>query len=205
MLNNRGSGAAASPIPLEEWNMTLREQLLAYKPYKEQEESDRRLMLRYMDTFDDVLTRNNEMAHFTASAWVVNPARTKVLMAYHNLYNLWAWLGGHADGEENLLSVCLREVCEESGLISPRAASNQIYSLEILGVDAHRKRGRHVSTHVHLNVTYLIEADEREAVRCKPDENSGVRWFALEEVLDAVSEPEMRIVYQKLIDKLAES
>ena len=184
--------------------MVLREQLLAYKPCNEQEESDRRLMLRYMDTFDDVLTRNNEMAHFTASAWVVNPARTKALMAYHNLYNSWAWLGGHADGEADLLSVCLREVREESGLTRPRAVSDQIYSLEILGVDGHRKCGRHVSTHVHLNVTYLIGADEDEAVRAKPDENSGVRWFALDEVLDAVSEPEMRVVYQKLIDKLSE-
>ena len=183
--------------------MTLREQLLAYRPSNEQEESDRRLMLRYMDAFDDVLTRNNEMAHFTASAWIVNPARTKALMAYHNLYNSWAWLGGHADGEEDLLSVCLREVREESGLTQPRAVSGQIYSREILGVDAHRKRGKHVSTHVHLNVTYLIEADEDEAVRAKLDENSGVRWFALDEVLRAVSEPEMRVVYQKLIGKLA--
>ena len=183
--------------------MTLREQLLAYQPSNEQEESDRRLMLRYMDAFDDVLTRNNEMAHFTASAWIVNPARTKALMAYHNLYNSWAWLGGHADGEEDLLSVCLREVREESGLTQPRAVSGQIYSLEILGVDAHRKRGKHVSTHVHLNVTYLIEADEDEAVRAKLDEISGVRWFALDEVLRAVSEPEMRVVYQKLIGKLA--
>ena len=203
MLNNRGSGAAASPIPLEEWNMTLREQLLAYKPYKEQEESDRRLMLRYMEAFDDVLTRNNEMAHFTASAWVVNPARTKALMAYHNLYNSWAWLGGHADGEADLLSVCLREVREESGLTRPRAVSGQIYSLEILGVDAHRKRGKYVSAHLHLNVTYLLQADEAQALHEKPDENSGVRWFALPDVLSNIREPEMRVVYQKLMDKCA--
>lgn len=182
--------------------MTLREQLLAYQPYNEQEESDRRLMLRYMDTFDDLLTRNNELAHFTSSAWIVNAARTKALMAYHNVYQSWAWLGGHADGESDLLQVCLREVREESGLRAPRALSDQIYSLEILGVDAHRKRGRHVSTHVHLNATYLVEADEREAVHCKPDENSGVRWFALDEVLDAVREPQMRVIYQKLIDKM---
>ena len=29
----------------------------------------------------------------TASAWVVNPGRTKVLMVYHNIYKSWSWLG----------------------------------------------------------------------------------------------------------------
>lgn len=183
--------------------MTLRQQLLAYRPYNEQEQSDRRLMIRYLDLFDDVFTRENEMAHVTASAWIVDPARTHVLMAWHNIYRSWAWLGGHADGERDLLSVCLREVREESGLLTPRAVSGDIFSLEILGVDAHRKRGRHVSTHLHLNVTYLIEADRTEAVQAKPDENSAVRWFALGDVIGAVCEPEMKVVYQKLIDKLA--
>ena len=82
--------------------MTLREQIAAFRPYNEQEETERRLMLRYMDTFPDLLTRENEMAHFTASCWIVNPARTHTLMAFHNLYQSWAWLGGHADGEAEL-------------------------------------------------------------------------------------------------------
>ena len=37
----------------------------------------------------------------------------------------------------------------------------------------------------------------------KPDENSGVRWFALPDVLPNIREPEMRVVYQKLMDKCA--
>ena len=60
--------------------MNLREQIKNYKPYNEQEEKDKQTILKYIDTFDDVLTRNNEFGHFTASSWSVNKERTKVLI-----------------------------------------------------------------------------------------------------------------------------
>ena len=80
-------------------------------------------------------------------------------MAYHRLYDSWAWLGGHADGDRDLLAVALREVREESGLAEVHPVSEDLYSLEILTVDGHEKHGRYVSSHLHLNVTYLLEAD----------------------------------------------
>ncbi|MCQ2421336.1 MAG: NUDIX hydrolase, partial [Clostridia bacterium] len=163
---------------------TLRQQIEAFCPFNEQEENDRRLILQYMDTFPDLLTRENEMAHFTASCWIANHDQSKVLMAYHNLYRSWAWLGGHADGEEDLLQVALREANEESGITGIRPQTKDIFSLEILGVDAHRKRGRHVSSHLHLNVTYFFYADETLPIRAKPDENSAVRWIETGHVLD---------------------
>lgn len=69
----------------------LREKIYNYKPYNNQEQKDREIMLKYIDTFDNILTRENEFAHFTASIWAVNPEKTKVLMAYHNIYQSWAW------------------------------------------------------------------------------------------------------------------
>ena len=180
--------------------MNLEQQLRAFRPANEQEASDRRLMLQYMAMFSNLYTRENEMAHLTASSWVVNPARTKVLMAYHNIYDSWAWLGGHADGMEDLLAVAQKEVLEESG-VQTTPVSSDIFSVEILGVNGHVKRGRYVSTHLHLNVTYLLRAEEDQALHIKPDENSGVRWFALDEVLSNTREPEMRVIYQKLMDK----
>ena len=181
--------------------MGLRDDILAFRPYNEQEETEKRLMLQYMDMFPDLLTRENEMAHFTASCWIVNPARTHALMAFHNLYQSWAWLGGHADGEEDLLRVALREANEESGIVGARPLRNDIFSLEILGVDGHVKRGRYVATHLHLNCTYLLEADDRLPIRVKADENSAVRWIPFADVETEVREPEMRVVYRKLMDK----
>lgn len=185
--------------------MALREEILAFGPECEQEETEKRLMLAYLERFSDLLTRENEMAHFTASCWIVNPARDKVLLAYHNLYQSWAWLGGHADGDGDLRRVALREAQEESGLTQARILGEGIFSLEILGVDGHVRRGRYVGTHLHLNVTYLLEADDRLPIRAKPDENSAVRWMPVGEVLQAVSEPEMRVVYRKLMERAAEA
>lgn len=183
--------------------MILLKQLTAFVPFNEQEARDRELLLGCLRREPEVLTRKNLLAHFTASAWVVNPARTRVLMAYHNIYRSWSWLGGHADGESDLLAVALREVREESGIRSARPMSRDIFSVEALTVDGHEKRGAYVSSHLHLNVTYLLEADEEEALSIKPDENSGVRWFTLEESETVPSEPWFCArVYRKLNEKL---
>ena len=183
--------------------MTLLETIRAFTPGCEQEEADRRLMLHYMELFPQLLTRENETAHFTASCWIVTPDQSRVLMAYHNQYDSWAWLGGHADGERDLLSVALREAREESGLREVRAVREEPLSLEILAVQPHEKRGKFVPAHLHLNLTYLLEADPAQALHSKPDENSGVRWFSPWDAVQAASEASMRPIYRKLIDRVA--
>ena len=181
----------------------LKETIKAYQPFNEQEEMDKALILNWIETQENAFSRDNTVAHMTASAWVVNKDRSKVLMVYHNIYHSWSWLGGHADGESDLLAVALREAREESGIRSARPVSEDIFSLEALTVDGHEKRGAYVSSHLHLNVTYLLEADEGEALTVKPDENSGVRWFTLEESETAPSEAWFCArVYHKLNCKL---
>ena len=185
--------------------MELREKIEKYVPYNEQEEKDKNTILKYMDAFEDTLTRNNEFGHFTASAWVVNKERTKVLMIYHNIYKSWAWTGGHADGESDLLSVAVREVKEETGVENVKVLDDDIFSLEIVCVNGHVKRGKYVSSHVHLNVTYLLEVDENETLRIKEDENSGVKWVPIDEVEVTSNERWVKEkVYRKLNEKLKE-
>ena len=180
----------------------LERALRDYRPWNEQEERDRAVMLRLLETTPDCFDRSNETAHFTASSWIINGDGTRVLMAYHNLYKAWAWTGGHADGERNLLSVALREAQEETGAHA-RPITEDIYSLEIITVDGHEKRGRYVPSHLQLNVTYLLRADEGEPIRVKADENAAVRWFALEDALKNCSEEWMvQRVYKKLNEKL---
>ncbi len=183
--------------------MDLMAQLRAFRPWNEQEERDQKALLFLLEHGQAPYGREDP-AHWTASAWVASPDRSQVLMAYHNVYGSWAWLGGHADGERDLLSVALREVREESGLEEVRPLSRDLYSLEILTVDGHEKRGRYVSSHLHLNVTFLLEADPAAPVRCKPDENSLVGWFGLGEAVAASTEPWFqKRVYHKLNAKLA--
>ena len=96
--------------------MDIRAAIAAYSPFNEQEAADKELILDFLQKNPDAFYRTNRIAHMTASAWVVNPARDRVLMVYHNIYDSWSWTGGHADGEENLAAVALREVREETGV-----------------------------------------------------------------------------------------
>ena len=181
----------------------IRQQLAAYVPFNEQEQRDKELILWFLDHNPDAFSRSNTLAHMTASAWVVNPAHDKVLMIYHRIYDSWSWTGGHADGETDLLSVALRELREETGVRNPRPVSKDIFSLEVLTVDGHVKRGQYVSSHLHLNVTYLLEADEQETLHICEEENSGVQWFSLDGALEACSEPWfVEHIYRKLNVKL---
>ena len=181
----------------------LKENLEKFVPYNEQEETDKRIMLKYLKDFDDVLTRQNEYGHFTSSAFILNKERTKLLMIYHKIYNSWAWTGGHSDGDNDLLYVAMNEAKEETGIKNVRPISKDIYSIEIVTVDGHEKREKYVGSHVHLNVTYLLEADENEEIHIKEDENSGVKWVPIDEVLNVTSEIWVRDrVYTKIIEKM---
>ena len=183
--------------------MKLLEQLEKYKPYNNEEEVIKPILLDFLARNDDAFCRENPLAHMTTSAWILNKERTKVLMGYHNIYNSWGWLGGHADGDEDLLRVIRKEVEEESGLKNLKLLHDGIYGINILTVFPHYKRGKYVNAHLHFDVEYLFEADEAEAVRMKPDENSGVDWIPIEEINQRVTEEHMKPVYAVLNEKLA--
>ena len=182
--------------------MGLLENIENYIPVNEQEENDKKVMLDYMKHNPDYLTRENKVAHFTTSIWTVNRERTKTLMVYHNIYDSWSWIGGHADGEEDLAKVALRELKEETGVENAALVSKDIFSLEILTVDGHMKKGRYIPSHLHFNVTFLAEADETQMLVVNEEENKGVKWFSFEDAINASTEPWMvERVYKKLIEK----
>ena len=181
----------------------IKEKIEKYIPYNEQEKNDKKIILQYLEQFDNILTRENEFAHFTASSWVLNKEKTKVLMIYHNIYQSWAWTGGHTDGESDLLQTAIRELREETGVQNVKILDDNIFSLEVICVNGHIKKGKYVSSHVHLNLTYLLEVDENEKLQIKEDENSNVRWIPIEEIPKKVNEKWIEEnIYHKLNEKL---
>ena len=199
--------------------MDLIKELQNYSHWNEQEEADRALMLKIAQDWqgaegataqrgnsvirENPFTRDNKIAHFTASSWIVNASRTKVLMIYHNIYHSWSWTGGHADGNKDLLEVALQEAKEETGITNIQPITEDIFSLEVLTVDGHMKKGEYVSSHLHLNVTFLLEGNEEDSLMHCPEENSAVQWFDLEAAVEASTEPWFKAwVYKKLNDKL---
>ncbi|MDD2493038.1 MAG: NUDIX hydrolase [Bacilli bacterium] len=180
-----------------------REQIEKFVPTCEQEIKDKELILECIDTYQNkILTREIKIAHLTASGLICNHDFTKILMAYHNIYDSWSWTGGHVDGDFDLYEVALKEATEEVGITNLKAFSSDIISLEILPVYGHIKRDQYVSCHLHLNVTYVFIADENEKVKAKEDENSGVMWIKERELEKYCTEEEMIPVYRKIINSV---
>lgn len=174
-----------------------------YQPFNEQEAKDKELFIEQLQTNPQFFTRESKLAHVSASAWIVSPDRKKVLMAYHNIYQSWAWLGGHADGCSDLKAVIKREIAEESGLTDSIFLSEDLFAIEVLTVDGHQKAGQYVSSHLHFNCTYLLEADPSLPLSIQPIENSQVAWLEIEKLAELVSEEWIQHnIYQKLVAKM---
>ena len=184
--------------PLPRWA----EPLAAFVPGDAREAEEQRVMLETIARLGDaVLTRESALAHMTASSIIVSPDRRRTLMAFHRIYQSWAWTGGHADGETDLEQTARREAAEETGIRALRRLGDGIASMEILPVWAHVRRGREVGSHLHLNVSYLFEADDTLPLRTAPDENSAVGWIEVARLSEFVSEPPMLPVYRRLLDR----
>jgi len=182
--------------------MNPTEAIRAFQPGCEQEKADRAVMLRVLESDPTCFSRENPLYHFTASSWIVDPSRTRVLMLWHNIYQSWSWSGGHADGEKDLFRVALREAKEETGLSRVVPVSERVYSLETLPVPSHVRRGAYVPAHLHLNLTWLLCADPADPLSVKPDENSALRWMPPEDAVSLAREELMKPVYQKLNARL---
>lgn len=186
------------PNILPEWARIIAD----FEPKDGREAAEQAEMLRLIERFGDaLLSRENAFAHMTASSIIVNRARTKTLMAYHKIYQSWAWTGGHMDGENDFEAVARREAQEETGISGLRRLGNGAASIEILPVWAHVKRGRDVGSHLHLNVSYLFEADDALPLAVKEDENSAVGWIEVDKLETCVSEPPMLPIYRRLLER----
>ena len=182
-------------------NMPVKEQLKKYNPYNEQEERDKEQMLSFIDQNENFLTRNNTIGHFSASAFVVNNERNKMVIVYHNIFDGWIYPGGHADGEEDLLSVAIREVEEETGL-KVKVLDNNIFSIQSLPVTGHIKREKYVSAHTHFDVVYLLEADDTIPLVYRVDESKGAKWINFEKADNETMCYFIKPIHKKLIRKL---
>lgn len=183
--------------------MNYIDDIRSFTPLCEQEEADKPLMLAAaLRDPVGILTRESALMHMTASSMTVSGDRERVLMAYHNIYKSWAWTGGHADGEDDMLTVALREAREETGIEHLSVLSERPVSLEILHVPPHVKRGKFVSAHLHFNLTYAFVGDADDRISVKPDENARVGWLPINGLDEFVSEKEMLVIYRKILGRM---
>ena len=181
--------------------MNIKEEINNYIPFDEQEKIDKEYFLKFINTYDDILTRDNIFGHFTASAFVVNKDKDKMIVVYHIINDGWIYPGGHSDGDNNLLSVAIREVEEETGL-KAKVLDDKIFAIQANSVQSHFKNQKFISAHIHFDVIYLLEADDTIPLVYREDESKGVKWIPFENASDEGIVPFIRPIHKKLIKKL---
>jgi 8-oxo-dGTP pyrophosphatase MutT (NUDIX family) len=149
--------------------------LRAYHPAGADEASMLSRMLEFMSAHHDCFERRLQIGHMTGSAWVLDRERRNVLLTHHRKLNRWLQLGGHADGNPDLLAVAMREAREESGLDAIRTLSEYPFDVDIHAIP---ERGSEPE-HLHYDVRFLLEADARESLTVS-EESHAVAWVPLE-------------------------
>lgn len=195
--------------------MSLREQLQEYERYwasgavryagfdigfeKKTVERMRALLKESPQCF----TRERLAGHFTGSALVVTQDMLEVLLTHHRKLDMWIQLGGHADGDQDLAEVALREAREEAGLdaidLLPYEAHLGAETLLPFDLDVHTIPARDgVPEHLHYDVRFLAYTSKPRAI--SPNhESHALRWLTVEEAYKLTQESSMHRQFAKLM------
>ncbi len=151
--------------------------LAAYQPFDEHDARARDRIVRFVESHADCFERSLAIGHVTGSAWIVDPSRSRCLLTHHRKLDRWLQLGGHADGDCDVLAVAMREAREESGLTSLRAVSTAIFDCDVHPIPERKSEAQHH----HYDVRFLVEADPGEPLVVS-DESHELAWIALDDV-----------------------
>jgi len=143
-------------------------------------------MIDFVLSHDDCFERTLKIGHITGSAWVVNKSGTHVLLTHHRRLNKWLQLGGHADGDPDILRVAMREVQEESGLMQVVPLSEDIFDIDI-----HRIPGRgDEPEHDHFDVRFVMQAAGGEEYLVS-DESHDLGWIEIDKLSEKSGDESM--------------
>jgi 8-oxo-dGTP pyrophosphatase MutT (NUDIX family) len=175
---------------------SLHELLARHVPTDEKEREDVARMRAFATELERPFSREQLRAHFTGSAVVVEPTGERVAMVLHGKFNRWLQPGGHAEESDagRMEATALREAREETGCrvhLHERAPRP-------LDVDVHTIPARKDEPeHLHLDVRYLVVAEDPEALVHDPGESFGAQWLTWDEALARVDEAPLRRLMEK--------
>lgn len=135
--------------------------------------------IEFVKTNEDCFKRELLIGHVTGSAWIVNDARTHVLMMHHRKLNQWFQPGGHCDGDPDVLNVALKEANEETGLKKLKVVDGEIYDVDVHLIP--ERKG--IPAHYHYDVRFLIEADMNEPL-IVTEESNDLAWVSLDKIAE---------------------
>lgn len=151
-------------------------------------------MISFVSEHEDCFERSLREGHMTGSAWIVDPRSERVLLTLHRKLGLWLQLGGHADGDGDLLRVALREAREESGLDLIEPVSRAVFDVDVHEIPA---RGLELA-HLHFDVRFLLRAAGGEDLRVS-DESMDLRWVRPEEIDELTTDESVQRMRDKWV------
>lgn len=160
-------------------------------------ESENAIKARFVDFVKanpDCYERYLEIGHITASAFIFDPNNQKILLIHHKKLNKWLQPGGHCDGEKDTLSVALKEVQEETGLVIDNLGQ-EIFDLDIHTIPAHKD----IPQHEHFDVRYLLIADSGIPL-VQNHETNQLRWIDLQKMSEYTNEESLERMKMKVIN-----
>lgn len=163
-----------------------------YRPTDPHEAEMTRRLHDFAAAHFDCFERSLAIGHITGSAFVLDHARRQTLLTHHGKLDKWLQLGGHADGDSNVLRVALREATEESGLDNIRPITHAIFDIDIHLIPA----GKTEPEHFHYDIRFLLEADSAAPLRIT-SESKALAWVPLDEVAALTQEESMLRMVRK--------
>ncbi len=170
--------------------------LEAYRGSDAHEEASRQRTLAFVREHPDCFERSLTIGHITGADWLLDVTGTRVLLTHHKKLGKWLQLGGHADGNPDVLDVALTEAREESGLDNIVPLSPAIFDVDVHRIPATGD----VPEHDHYDIRFLLQASEGAAFRVS-DESFNLAWVPLRAVPDLVVDPSVLRMNEKWLQR----
>lgn len=151
-------------------------------------------LIDFLSNEEDFYSRQNNVGHITASAFIISHDEKHVLLIEHAKYNMWLSPGGHVDSGENSLQAAIRETLEETGVSNMELIKKDILDIDIHRIPNSEKKGE--PEHWHFDVRYLFKAPKELIINLNPEvvvkaengvkintqECNGYKWYSLKEM-----------------------
>ncbi len=151
-------------------------------------------LIQFVESNLDCFERSLAIGHVTGSAWVVNQAGTHVLLTHHKKLDMWLQLGGHVDGNPNVLDAAMREAVEESGLTNLGCVSSEVFDIDIHLIPERKTE----PAHYHHDIRFAFQATDSEDYVVS-DESHDLAWVEIQRLEDYTSEESMLRMAEKWI------
>jgi|GEM_PF-386095 len=151
---------------------SLKNLLQAYNPVHPEELEFKKTILSFIDQHENCFERSLEVGHITASCWLLNQDKSKALLLHHAKLGRWFQLGGHCDGDPDVLAVAIKEAQEESGITHIVPVQPDIFDIDIHRIPANSRE----EAHDHYDIRFLLQVDSDEEIK-QNREAKELRWI----------------------------